>query len=357
MAGFLVPPWYKADTPGRLDMNIASLIWGMSLMVASFAMAKATRQTWTVWKRRRGVNSYIVMVWLELISSLIISVIVWFYLWGTIPASFELFFTIITLWVFQTQCVIQIIINRIALLVRDQRKVNRTKWGVGCLLGLVNISVYCIWIPARLQINEQFVTINEYWDRIEKVIFCLIDVTLNLYFIYSVRSRLIANGLKKYNKLFYFNLAMIALSMSLDVILIGVMSLGQGFIYAQFHPLVYCLKLHIELHMADLISKVVRIENHSDHRSGSKPTGSKSHGTRADPRNFQMATHITANRDFQYEEEDIDLKARPRGGIKVETEVRHTSDVHASDVHALDGDSASRTSSTAGLQYGCHSAV
>jgi hypothetical protein len=113
--------------------------------------------------------------------------------------------------------IIQIIINRIALLMRDKTMINRLKWGTAIFLGMVNISVYCIWIPARLQISQTYIQINEIWDRIEKVIFCLIDVAYNVYFIYLVRSRLISNGLNKYNRLFYFNIGMIFFSMSLDV--------------------------------------------------------------------------------------------------------------------------------------------
>lgn len=131
--------------------------------------------------------------------------------------SFEFFFVLLCIWVVQTQCIIQIIINRIALLVRDQKNINRLKWGCAAGLGLVNISVFCIWIPARLQISSNWIHINEIWDRIEKVIFCLIDAGLNLYFIYLVRSKLISNGLTKYHRLFRFNLFMIACSVGLDV--------------------------------------------------------------------------------------------------------------------------------------------
>jgi hypothetical protein len=30
---------------------------------------------------------------------------------------------------------------------------------------LVNISVYCIWIPARLQVSERYEFLNTIWDR------------------------------------------------------------------------------------------------------------------------------------------------------------------------------------------------
>lgn len=106
----------------------------------------------------------------------------------------------------------------------------KIRWIVVCVLGCVNISVYCIWIPARLQITPQYVTINFYWDRMEKVIFLLVDAGLNLYFIYLVRSKLIANGLAKYMPLYRFNLFMVGVSVSLDVILIGSMSIPNDFV-------------------------------------------------------------------------------------------------------------------------------
>ncbi|KAJ0146385.1 hypothetical protein CTA2_918 [Colletotrichum tanaceti] len=135
----------------------------------------------------------------------------------------------------------QIIINRIAILMPIPAHATRLKWGVFVVLLAVNVSVFCIWIPARLQISKTYIHINEIWDRIEKGIFLLVDAGLNLTFIYLVKSRLIASGLTKYKALFQFNLAMIAISMSLD-----------------FHPLAYLLKLHIEMGMAELIAKIVK---------------------------------------------------------------------------------------------------
>jgi hypothetical protein len=111
----------------------------------------------------------------------------------------------------------QTIINRIALLSVQRSVAIRLKWTVAAILGLINISVFVIWIPARLQISETFIHVNDIWDRMEKVIFALIDGTLNVYFIYLVRTKLIANGLTKYMPLFWFNIMMVFVSLSLDV--------------------------------------------------------------------------------------------------------------------------------------------
>ena len=114
----------------------------------------------------------------------------------------------------------QIILNRISLLAVSPTTVRRLKWGVFIILFLINISVFCIWIPARLQISQTYIRINSIWDRIEKGIFAVIDVGLNFYFVYLVRSSLISYGLTKYVVLYRFNLVMVAISLTMDVSLV-----------------------------------------------------------------------------------------------------------------------------------------
>lgn len=65
------------------------------------------------------------------------------------------------------------------------------------------------------------------------------------------------------------------------VLIIGMMSLPNTFIYVQFHPLAYIVKLNIECSMADLISKIVRGNQRTDNfhsDSYSHPTELTSHG-------------------------------------------------------------------------------
>lgn len=113
--------------------------------------------------------------------------------------------------------IIQIIINRISLLVRDQGRIRKLQWSTGIIIGLINISVFCIWIPAQMQISPTWINVNFYWDRVEKALFAIIDCGLNIYFVRLIRSKLISNGLTKYYPLFYFNCVMIAISVCLDV--------------------------------------------------------------------------------------------------------------------------------------------
>lgn len=97
--------------------------------------------------------------------------------------------------------------------------------GVAVLITAINISVYIIWIPAHLQISERYIWINEWWDRCEKVIYLLVDASLNLYFIHIVRVDLVIYGLTKYKKLVHFNLFIIGFSLSMDLLIITMMSL------------------------------------------------------------------------------------------------------------------------------------
>ncbi|KAM5348578.1 hypothetical protein ACJ41O_008402 [Fusarium nematophilum] len=256
--GTLIPPWYQYNEPTCEDLAIASVAWGLTLGLTLFGVVRAGTQTYSQWKRARRVTTYMVLIWLELVSSAIMGGLAWGYVHGNIAPSFEIYFAFLFLWVFQIHCIMQIIINRISLLAVSPTTVRRLKWGTFAILVAINISVFCIWIPARLQISKTYIHINEIWDRIEKGIFALIDLGLNCYFVYLVRSSLISYGLTKYVVLYRFNLAMVVISISMDILIIACMSLSNTFLYVEFHPLAYLVKLHIELSMAELIAKIVK---------------------------------------------------------------------------------------------------
>lgn len=121
--------------------------------------------------------------------------------------------------------------NRCGILLTDQRLLWRVKWGTAGLITAINISVYCIWVPARLQISDEYVHINEIWDRCEKVIYLLVDAALNIFFIRIVKQNLIENGLHKYNNLVKFNMFIIGFSLAMDVLIVAMMSLNNSFVY------------------------------------------------------------------------------------------------------------------------------
>ena len=142
----------------------------------------------------------------------------------------------VTLWALQVQFLLQIIINRCSILLPNKRFAWRLKVGTAVIITAINITVYNIWVPARLQISERYIYINEWWDRIEKVFYLIIDSLLNIYFITIVQRNLVQNGLEKYRRLVLWNKFLIGFSLSMDVLIICMMSLSNTFVCAPLSP-------------------------------------------------------------------------------------------------------------------------
>lgn len=137
----------------------------------------------------------------------------------------------VVLWAIQTQLLLQIIANRVSLIVVDKRKAQILKWGLFACVACVNLAVAGIWIPAQLPTASPFqITLNIIFEKAEKSFFLVVDLGLNLYFLYLVRFRLIADGLNKYWLLFKFNVAIVFLSTSMDILLLGFLSLPDPYL-------------------------------------------------------------------------------------------------------------------------------
>ena len=111
----------------------------------------------------------------------------------------------------------QILANRISLIQYDPVLARKLKLAVALAIGVLNVSVFVLWIPARLQISPTWVQANIVWDRIEKGLFLVIDLLLNVYFMRLVNSQLIANGLIEYVRVYRFDVVMVCVSIALDV--------------------------------------------------------------------------------------------------------------------------------------------
>ncbi|KAM5343312.1 hypothetical protein ACJ41O_014278 [Fusarium nematophilum] len=254
----LLPPWFINPTPSVNDQAFTNMLFGCTIGIGAWTACEAFTQTSRSWRRIRQVTTYVAFVWAEWWSCLIVSLIFWMNMRSYIPPSFEFYFFVIVLWSIQIQCLMQIIINRIALLMQVPAHATRLKWAIFFILLAIILSTFCVFIPARLQISATYIYAFKIWIYIKKGILLAVDIALNLYFIYQVRSHLIAAGLVKYKKLYRFNICMIIISISLDVLTIGLVSLQHYFIFSQIHPLTFLIKLHIEMRMADLIGKIVK---------------------------------------------------------------------------------------------------
>lgn len=133
------------------------------------------------------------------------------------------------MWTVITQLLLQIVANRISLVMVDRRKASQLRWSLFAVVACVNISVFCIWVPGLLGVNHTWIVLNHVWERVEKSIFLLIDLGLNMYFLYLVRSKLITQGLTKYWALFNFNAAAILVSTSMDILLLGLQNLPNPY--------------------------------------------------------------------------------------------------------------------------------
>ncbi|KAH6847177.1 hypothetical protein B0I37DRAFT_414939 [Chaetomium sp. MPI-CAGE-AT-0009] len=303
-------------------MDLASFYFGAFLAVFCFTQAKIVQQTRTIWRRTKSIrNGYLWMIWIEAWVNFIWAVKTFLFLNGVIPGSLAFFVGTVILWSIQTQLLSQIIANRVALIMVEKRKAVMLRWGLFIGIGLVNIAVCVIWTKAQLPEHTPFEhTLNIWFEKAEKSFFLIIDLSLNLLFLYLVRSRLISDGLSKYWKLYHFNAGIAMLSTSMDILLLGFLSLPDPYLYVQFAPLAYIVKLHVEITMAVLISKVAR--------SGSS---SKKDGLQ----------------EGSSQKTDLDLhtsRVEITGGRKTHTSA-HTVTFHASrnDVEARGGSSGSET--------------
>ncbi|QRV83439.1 hypothetical protein RhiJN_11455 [Ceratobasidium sp. AG-Ba] len=231
------------------DMKVATLAFGWTLGFGYFVVWHAIKQT-------RKLSAFTIMCWLEILVCTIFAIICWLYLCGIIKYSFWFYFTILTTWALQVQFLLQIIVNRICILLPTPQRRFWLKFVIAVWITGINISVYCIWVPAKLQISKRYHDINVWWDRTEKCLYLVTDAILNYMFIRAIKKRLLAVGLKKYDALVKFNEKIIAVSLSMDVLIITMMSYRNDFVYMQFHPVAYMVKLEIEMCMSSLMVKV-----------------------------------------------------------------------------------------------------
>ncbi|PTB61867.1 hypothetical protein BBK36DRAFT_1130661 [Trichoderma citrinoviride] len=244
------------------DIQLASVAAGFTLGFGFLTVWKAIQHT--VRNRRPWKSLYIYMIWGEIAANLSIGIIGWVFLDGIIGPSLPVLFFFLFLWVFEIQLLMQIIVNRIAIIAENENTVWRLKWGTAAIITCINIAVFCIWIPAHTAppASELYVRINEIWDRISKILILFVDAGLNYYFLRTVKQRLVLqHGLSKYAPLVSFNAKLMIVSILMDAMLIGLMSLPNQVVYIQFHPVTYMVKLNIEMEMAELITKLAKGEN------------------------------------------------------------------------------------------------
>ncbi|KAL1721281.1 hypothetical protein EV715DRAFT_262127 [Schizophyllum commune] len=271
-------PAYEELVVTRTDLVIATIFYAWTLGFGYFVALHCVREV----VRARRVTTYLFLIWGELLACLIYGTTCWLYLYEVIPPCFGIFFTTTTVWAIQVQLLLQIICNRIGILMDTPRQ--------------------------------------------RKVIYLIIDMSLNAYFILTVKRRLVSYGLTKYDTLVRYNTGIAIVSCGMDVFIICMMSLRNDFVYNQVHPVAYIVKLNIEIAMSDLIRKVASSTGLHIYGEASSTSGGTS-GTRmrtdnittsgfrsrTNPVEVHIGTEIMTTQDPGMPLEELDSK---RGGTK-----------------------------------------
>ncbi|KAK8140158.1 hypothetical protein PG984_000224 [Apiospora sp. TS-2023a] len=252
------------------DHVLAALFAGFSIGFGWFTVWQAiqqTRRTEDPWR-----SAYVYMVWRAIVCNIPIALLGWLLRDGVLSPSLMVLFMLLFFWMFETQLQPQIIINRIGVIAESQRKVGRVRWGAVAFVGLINVSVFVIWIPSHIQPQfgdgkalDLFVKINKLYDRVPKVLILLLDVGLNWWFVSVAKQRLVKEDqLDEYKPLVKFTNWMMLISILMDVGLIALISLPNEMVYIQFHPCAYLVKLHVEMTMASLVTRLVQDQDADD---------------------------------------------------------------------------------------------
>ncbi|KAK7440375.1 hypothetical protein VKT23_017011 [Stygiomarasmius scandens] len=335
-----VPPVFTVS-----DISLVSMVYGVTIGFSYFVCLHAFRLT----MRIRRFTAFIMLIWLEIAGSLILyGLVAVLYVNDVIPHSFWVYFIIIVFvfqlhpsdsivqlkirihsgWIFQLQCLVQIIVNRICILLDNASHRRWLKLGMLAWIGAINVIVAVIWIPAQLQVNDKYHEINLIFDRLEKSLYLVTDAALNWLFIHIVRKRLVASGLKKYDKLVKYNLLIIWVSLGMDVLIIAMMSLQNAFLYTVFHPLAFMVKLEIEMTMSNLIVAVARgtgvyVDEFASESTG--PSNVRTHGVGVESQAVRVTVHTEAVTDHDDLPPDfsqnLDVKTSP-GDVMQMSQIR-----------------------------------
>ncbi|KAH4915388.1 hypothetical protein HBI67_077200 [Parastagonospora nodorum] len=252
--GPIISPNFKDPATTNSDVLVSSIPWALTLVNFIIAIWQGYKQTKAARDPLR--SSYVWMIWVAMMACFSLGLLAYLHVLRYVPSSFALYFGNSVCWAVQVMCVFQIIINRIRVIDINRERSNHIFLGVTTYISMVIITAFVLWLPAQMQISDRWTKIGIVWDRTEKSIFLVLDLALNWYFLRTVRTNLITNGITKYKQLVRFNERIIVLSLLMDVMLIAATAMPKTWVYILFHPLCYLVKLNIEMAMADLIKRI-----------------------------------------------------------------------------------------------------
>lgn len=129
------------------DHTLPALVAGFTLGFGFLAVREAIKQT----RRNKDPlhSVYIYMIWGRIAANLGLGIMGWLLMNGVLKATVPVLFVFLILYVFEVQLLTQIIVNRIAIIAETHEVVQKVKWGTTVVITIINIAVFCIWIPAH----------------------------------------------------------------------------------------------------------------------------------------------------------------------------------------------------------------
>lgn len=128
--------------------TLASLAAGFALGFGFLTVWEAIKQTRRCQKPKRSL--YVYMLWGEIMANVGLGVMGWLMLEGILAATVPTLFAFLVFYAFEIQFLMQIIVNRIGIIAETREIVVRVKWTTAVIITVINIAVFCIWIPAHL---------------------------------------------------------------------------------------------------------------------------------------------------------------------------------------------------------------
>ncbi|KAE9967660.1 hypothetical protein BLS_005756 [Venturia inaequalis] len=247
------------------EANLASVIASVTL---GYVVGFGYLTGWDAYKlitkaKNPARNLFTWMTCGVIVACVTMSVVVWLTIHGYIRVSVLSLFLTLLIWVVIINFILQIIINRIAIISPSQKIVNRVRFGVAIYIALINATVIGTFIPAVMGASPGITSGGEVYAKVAKVLILVMDCFLNFYFISEVKDNLIRNGLKKYERLANFNMSIIVVSVMMDLFLFAMTFLPGTMLFVPFIPVTYITKLKIELSMTKLIIKIAKEDSNT----------------------------------------------------------------------------------------------
>ncbi|QBZ55883.1 hypothetical protein PoMZ_00789 [Pyricularia oryzae] len=218
MPGFLVPPWYHDDGPSDASVRLALLTIGFFTSVTCFTLVKLIYQTYWFWVRSLKPNEYLYMVW--------------------------------GVWI--------VAIATVVFLISCPRRAARIKWTVVGTQMLMLISVYIVWIPAQLQVNNTFLALDGVWIKIISVECLFVNGMLGGYLaLLAKRRRDTAKGLNYWADCFWKILALVSIMTLTDVINVFAFAFPDRYFYILFQPTMYMVKVFTMMTISEVLCKIL----------------------------------------------------------------------------------------------------